>query len=204
MTAMIKLETERLILRMWRGDDFEMVARLFSDPEVMRYQSPRRAMTRAESWGSFAYTIGHWHLRGFGFWAIEEKASGNVVGRVGFGYPEEWHGVEFGWSLARESWGRGYATEAARRALHYGFTETDLDHVVSSIQPENVASIRVAERLGEELEGKNNIAGFDHLIYGIDREKWRQAEAARPAHVLVSVQESGVPGRPYVSEQTVS
>jgi RimJ/RimL family protein N-acetyltransferase len=172
------LETDRLILRMWRSDDFEAVARLFGDPEVMRYQGPRRAMTRAESWASFAYSVGHWHLRGFGFWAVVEKESGNFVGRVGFGHPEEWHGVEFGWSLAREYWGRGYASEAARRALEYCFTQTDLDHVVSSIQPENVASIRVAERLGEELEGEHNIAGFDHLIYGINREKWRRAAAA--------------------------
>ncbi|HWS99784.1 MAG TPA: GNAT family N-acetyltransferase [Pyrinomonadaceae bacterium] len=172
------LKTKRLILRMWRREDFDSVARLFSDPEVMRFISPRRVMTRSEAWGSFAYSVGHWHLRGFGYWAVEEKESGHVVGRVGFGYPEEWHGVEFGWTFAREYWGRGYASEAARRALQYCFTKTDLEHVVSSIQPENVASIRVAERLGEELEGENKIGGFDHLIYGISREKWRQAAAS--------------------------
>lgn len=173
---MIKLETERLILRMWQKDDFEAVVRLLSDPEVMRYVTPGRPLTRAEAWGNFAYGVGHWHLRGYGFWAVEEKESGDLVGRIGFGRPEEWPGIEFGWILGREYWGRGYAVEGARRALNYCFTEMGLDHVISSIQPENVASIRVAERLGEELEGENEMSGLNWLIYGINREKWSLAE----------------------------
>lgn len=90
-----------------------------------------------------AMILGHWHLRGYGLWAVEERASG---------------------ALAKEHWGKGYATEGARRALHYAFTALDREHVISLIRPENAASVRVAERLGETLGG-------EALIYGISRAK---------------------------------
>jgi RimJ/RimL family protein N-acetyltransferase len=87
---MIELETERLIMRMWREDDFEAYARICADPEVMRYlNKDSKPLTRLESWRHMAFLIGHWHLRGYGHWAVVEKSSGNLVGRIGFLYPEE-------------------------------------------------------------------------------------------------------------------
>jgi RimJ/RimL family protein N-acetyltransferase len=120
-----------------------------------------------------AFLVGHWQLRGYGHWAVEEKASGRLVGRIGFLNPEGWPGFEVGWTLAREGWGRGYATEGARRALGYAFTELDRDHVISLIHPDNYASIRVAERLGERLEGKAKVFGKEVSVYGVDRAAWR-------------------------------
>jgi RimJ/RimL family protein N-acetyltransferase len=73
-----------------------------------------------------------------------------VVGRIGFMNPAGWPGFELGWTLGRESWGKGFATEGAQRALEYAFTEMNRDHVISLIAPDNVASIPVAERLGEK------------------------------------------------------
>ena len=122
-----------------------------------------------------AFLVGHWHLRGYGHWAVEEKATGRLVGRIGFLNPEGWPAFEIGWTLARESWGRGYATEGARRALEYAFTELERDHVISLIAPENQASIKVAERLGERLESETELLGKHVLIYGIDRDVWRKA-----------------------------
>jgi len=81
------------------------------------------------------------------------RASGTFVGRIGLFNPEGWPGLECIWALARGAWGKGYATEGARRALEYAFTELDQAHVISLIRPGNTASIRVAERLGETLEG---------------------------------------------------
>lgn len=175
---MVRLETERLILRMWREeDDFDAYARMCADPEVMRYLGGK-TLTRPESWRHMAFIIGHWYLRGYGHWAVEEKASGQFIGRIGFLNPDGWPGFEIGWTLGREHWGKGYATEGARRALDYAFKELDKDHVISLIHPENQASIRVAERLGERPEGKAEIMGIEVLVYGIDRDP--QQELSEP------------------------
>lgn len=173
--ATTTLETERLILRMFREEDFESYASICADADVMHYLGGK-PYTRLEAWRHMAFLIGHWHLRGYGHWAVEEKASGRVIGRLGFLNPEGWPGFEIGWTLGRESWGKGYATEGARRALEYAFTELNQDHVISLIHPENQASIRVAERLGEKLEGEAELLGMDLLVYGIDREAWRSAQ----------------------------
>jgi RimJ/RimL family protein N-acetyltransferase len=153
---------------MWRNEDFEAYARICADAEVMRYLGGK-TFTPLEAWRHMAFLVGHWHLLGYGHWAVEEKASGDVIGRLGFLNPEGWPGFEIGWTLAREHWGKGYAVEGARRALEYAFTELDRDHVISLIHPENRASIKVAERLGEKLEGKTELLGIDVLVYGIDR-----------------------------------
>ena len=166
---MVTLETERLILRMFREEDFEQHARICSDPEVMRYLGEGRPLNRFEAWRSLAMILGHWQLRGYGPWAVEERATGNFIGRIGFFYPEGWPGFELGWVLGRESWGKGYASEGARRALRYAFTEMGRDHVISLIHPGNIASIKVAERLGEEVEGQTELFGHAVLIYGISR-----------------------------------
>ena len=164
----VTLETERLILRMWRDTDFEAYAELCADPEVMRYLGGK-VFDRTEAWRHMASMIGHRYFRGYGIWAVEEKESGSLVGRIGCINPEGWPGFEVGWTLKREFWGKGYATEAARRALEYGFKELDKPHVISLIHPENRASIRVAERLGETLEGTARVFDTDVLVYGIDR-----------------------------------
>jgi RimJ/RimL family protein N-acetyltransferase len=171
---MVSLETERLLLRMWRGDDFESYARICADPEVMRYLGGQ-PFSRLEAWRHMAYLVGHWQLRGYGHWAVEEKSTGRLIGRLGFFNPEGWPGFEIGWTLARECWGRGYATEGARKALAHAFTEMDREHVISLIHPENKASIKVAERLGEKLEGETEVLGIGVLIYGVTRETWRAA-----------------------------
>jgi RimJ/RimL family protein N-acetyltransferase len=175
----VQLETDRLLLRMWRGEDFESYAKICADPEVMRYLVDGRPLTRVEAWRQMAFLAGHWHLRGYGHWAVEEKGSGSLIGRIGFLNPEGWPGFEIGWTLARESWGKGYATEGARRALTYAFTELGHAHVISLIHQDNQASIRVAERLGERLEGCTKLVGQPVLIYGIDREGWASRLTSR-------------------------
>jgi RimJ/RimL family protein N-acetyltransferase len=166
------LETERLILRMWREEDFEEYASICSDPEVMRYLGGK-PYTRLEAWRHMAFLVGHWHFRGYGHWAVEEKETGRMIGRMGFLNPEGWPGFEVGWTLSRDCWGRGYATEGARRMIDYAFKEMNRDHVISLIHRENVGSIRVAEKMGERLEGETEVLGIPVLIYGISREAWR-------------------------------
>jgi RimJ/RimL family protein N-acetyltransferase len=172
----VQLETERLLLRMIRLEDFEAYAALGADPEVMRYLGGK-TWDRLESWRYMCAMVGHWHFRGYGIWAVEEKATGQFIGRIGLHYPETWPGFELGWTLARAAQGKGYATEAAQRALEYAFTDLNRDHVISLINPENRASIRVAERIGEKVEGRTELLGTEVLVYGIDRDTWR---ARRP------------------------
>ena len=140
------------------------------DPKIMKFLGDGKPLQPIEVWRQLAAFIGHWYFRGYGVWAVEEKSSHRVVGRIGFFNPAGWPGFELGWTLARDSWGKGYATEGARRALEYAFTEMGRDHVISLIAPDNVASIKVAERLGEKPEGKTEVMGREVIIYGIARD----------------------------------
>ena len=163
------LETTRLILRMFRESDIDAYAEMCADSEVMRYIGNGKPLSRAEAWRNMAMMLGHWELRGYGLWAVEERASGAMIGRVGCWNPEGWPGFELGWMLRRTYWGHGFATEAARVALDYAFEELNQLHVISVIQPANQASIRVAERLGERYEGTSEVVGVKVFIYGIHR-----------------------------------
>ena len=165
---MATLETERLRLRMFREADLETYASYCADAEVMRYLGEGKPLTRAEAWRQMAMIVGHWQLRGYGLWAVEERATGRLIGRIGFFNPEGWPGFEIGWMLGKEHWGKGYAIEGARRALQYALTDLKREHVISLIRPGNAASIRVAEQLGERLEGRTELFGHDVLIYGIE------------------------------------
>ena len=164
----VRLETDRLIMQMWREDDIEEYAELCADPEVMRFLGGK-TFDRTEAWRHMASMIGHWQLRGYGIWAVVEKVSGRLAGRIGCINPAGWPGFEVGWTLKREFWGKGYATEGAHRALQYAFTELNQVHVISLIHADNHGSIHVAERLGEKLEGTARVVGIDVLVYGIDR-----------------------------------
>ena len=174
MTALtVTLETERLRLRMFRESDLDAYARMCADAEIMRYLGEGKPLTRAEAWRSMAGILGHWELRGYGLWAVEERATGALIGRIGHIHPEGWPGFELGWMLDRASWGKGYATEGARRALEYAFEALGRQHVISLIRPANVASVRVAERLGETLQGRVHLFGAEALVYGITRPSGR-------------------------------
>jgi RimJ/RimL family protein N-acetyltransferase len=146
--------------------------RLMQDPEVMRFVGDRKVPNAQDSWRAVAGWIGHWALRGYGQWAIVERATGDVVGRAGLINPEGWPGVEVGYLLGRRWWGRGYATEAAQAALDWAFTEGEFDRILSLIDPANAASIRVAERLGETLRGETQLWDHTVLMYAIDRPDW--------------------------------
>lgn len=163
------LETERLRLRPWRESDLDPYLELTSDPEAMRHLGGGEVMDRELTWRNIALILGHWALRGYGFWAVEEKASGAFVGRVGLWYPEGWPAMEVGWALLRRHWGKGYAAEAGRASLDHAWRDLRAEHVISLIFPENRRSIGVAERIGEKLERTITKFGRECLIYGVDK-----------------------------------
>lgn len=174
-----RLETERLILREWRNEDFEPLAGFLADEDVMRYLSGK-PLSRSDAWRSMATTIGHWHLRGYGVWAVERKADKAFIGRIGMLNPEGWPGLEVGWTLGKPYWGMGYASEAGRAAMNYAFLTQPVDRIISVIDPRNKASQAVALRLGETKgeQRQLTIAGetFTADIWSISREEWKKRQ----------------------------
>jgi RimJ/RimL family protein N-acetyltransferase len=110
---------------------------------------------------------GSWALKGFGHWVLETH-EGELVGRAGLYHPPDWPGLEVGWTVARSHWGKGYAPEAGRAAADYAHARLGAGHLLSLMLPTNRQSIRVAEKLGEKLEGHHATRGFDLLVYGTD------------------------------------
>ena len=158
---MTELQTPRLLLRQWRHDDLEPFAELNADPEAMRYFPARR--TREQSDELAAHAERGIAERGWGLWAVEVVDSACFIGFVGLAEPRfEAHftpAVEVGWRLRREAWGNGYATEAARAAVAFGFEELALDEIVSFTSVVNERSRRVMERLGMTHDPADD---FDH------------------------------------------
>ena len=165
VTRIPELTTARLCLRELRESDLDAYAGMMADPMVTRYLGDGRPLDRAEAWRQMALFVGHWHLRGFGMWAVEERATGALVGRIGCLEPEGWPGFELAYTLARPFWGRGYATEGAQAALDFAWNALGRDRVISLIRAENRSSIRVAERLGAVAEGEVEFFGAPSLVY---------------------------------------
>jgi RimJ/RimL family protein N-acetyltransferase len=163
------LETERLRLRSLRLDDLDAYAQMYADPEVMRFLEQGAPLDRAAAFRSMALHLGHWQLRGYGQWALENRATGQFVGRAGLWQPEGWPGLEVGWVLHPDAWGQGYATEAGRAAIEYAFGVLGAEYIISLIRPGNTGSIKVAERLGESYQRDVELLGQTAGVYGKHR-----------------------------------
>lgn len=171
-----ELVTDRLLLRGWRDDDLEELAAIFADPEVMRYLGGRVPQTREQSRQDLDRFRSHWVRWGFGHWAVEERESGRLLGRIGLLRHDDWHiapgDVEVGWILGSFAWGRGFATEGGRAALQFGFVDRDLARIVSITQPENGASVHVMQKLGLRATGSTNWRGHHVVWYATTRDEW--------------------------------
>jgi RimJ/RimL family protein N-acetyltransferase len=164
-----RIETEHLILRAFCEADMDAMASMYADTEVPRFITPDGLpKDREYAWRTMTNLMGHWMLRGFGMWAVEEKASGRLAGYVGPYYPETWPDKEIGWTIARELWGKGYASEAARAALAYARDTLKWPRVIHVIDPANLRSVAVAERLGSKRVGAWERYGKPLHLYGQD------------------------------------
>jgi RimJ/RimL family protein N-acetyltransferase len=127
-------------------------------------------MDRALAWRNMAAIIGHWEIRGYGFFSVESKATGEWIGRVGPWNPEGWPEPEIGWTISPDHWGKGYATEAAQVSLRYAFDVLGWKRVIHVILTGNERSIAVAERLGSGFirsqQGLPGVTDQQVLIYG--------------------------------------
>jgi RimJ/RimL family protein N-acetyltransferase len=163
------LETERLKLRGHRVEDFADCAAMWADAAVTRFIGGK-PLGEEEAWTKFLRYAGHWALLGFGYWVAEEKATGKFVGEIGFAdYKREIEPSlkgtpEIGWVLASAFHGRGYATEAVRAVVEWGDRTLEKARTACIIAPENLASIRVAEKCGYRQSQVTTYKGHDVLM----------------------------------------
>jgi RimJ/RimL family protein N-acetyltransferase len=159
----VELETERLRLRQWRESDVEPLLTIYGDP--VSQQLWGSDIKLHDEWRRIAVFLGHWQLKGFGLWALEEKSTARFAGYAGLWFPLEFTDVEVGYGLVPQCRGKGYATEAAARARAYAYDVLKLPTVVSYIHPINEPSKRVAERLGATPDGEFMLQGRPHIVY---------------------------------------
>ncbi len=165
------LHTDRLVLRPFAEADLDAYAAMCADTEVMRHIGAGGPVGRDIAWRQMALFAGHWALRGYGMWAVEEKHSGTLVGRAGFLNPEGWPANELGWLLARPHWGCGFAFEAAAAARQHGREAMELaGRLISLIRAENTRSIALARRLGARYEETIEFMGATAQV-------WRHPDA---------------------------
>lgn len=160
------ITTERLRLRPATTADVDFWVRLHADPEVHQFvgaYTPERAEIRLRA------IEDSWATRGYGLCVVESLATGEAIGRSGLNWWAEFGETEAGWTFAREQWGKGYATEAARAVLDWGFTTLGLDQITAMIHHENHASIAVAERLGFTPRREDEVLGKPCIVYALDR-----------------------------------
>ena len=181
--AIPELSTDRLRLRAWRVADRAAFAALNADPIVMEHMPA--TLSSVESDALIARFEAHWRDHGFGLWAVERPEDQQFLGFVGLSRPSFeapfTPAVEIGWRLARDEWGHGYATEAARAVLQFGFESLGLEEIVSFTVPANVRSRAVMERLGMHRDPADD---FDHprlpeghalrrhVLYRLSRSDW--------------------------------
>jgi RimJ/RimL family protein N-acetyltransferase len=167
--------TRRLRLRGWREGDVELMAAVYAEPEVVRYLRPLDLEGTRQQLSRF---VDHWEEHGFGLWAVEERATGRLIGRIGLVHHDDWtetpYDAEVGWALQRATWGRGLATEGGEAALRFGFENRRMERIISIAHSENVASQRVMEKLGLQREGATTWRDQPVVWFAISRARWRE------------------------------
>jgi RimJ/RimL family protein N-acetyltransferase len=168
------LETARLRLRPLTTSEADVASwvELHADPRVSEFvgsYTPERAVER------LGVIERQWAERGHGLFAIESLADGRFLGRSGLQYWEQWDEVEAAWVYRPDAHGRGYATEAAAAFLEWGWRTLDMAAVTAMIEPRNVASAKVAERLGFTVRNREDRNGYDYFIYHLERPTARES-----------------------------
>ena len=145
----LRIETPRLILRPPRMEDFDAWAKFLEDDVATKFLGGTQL--RPTAWRTFMCMCGCWHMTGIAMFSVIEKTSGNWVGRLGPWFPEGWPAQEVGWGIAREHWGKGYASEGAAAAMDFAFDVLGWSEVIHAIHEDNLASQGVAKKLGSKL-----------------------------------------------------
>lgn len=169
------LETERLTLRPVAMEDFPRWAEMMGDPEAAKFLGG--AQPAAVAWRGFMTMAGAWSLTGVSMFSLIERGTGLWLGRIGPWQPHGWPGTEVGWGLHPDAQGKGYGVEAATAAIDYAFDVLGWTEVIHCIDPDNIPSIRLAERVGSRNLGPTRLPPPFHELamdrWGQSREDWR-------------------------------
>jgi RimJ/RimL family protein N-acetyltransferase len=172
----MEIETPRLVLRRVTVDDVEELVRIHADPEITRFMG---AWDRERALDWLDQVDHNWREHGYGRVAITDRASGQVLGRTGLMYLPQFSETELGWTLRRDQWGHGYATEAARACADWAFRDFELPYLTSLIEPGNERSIRVASRLGMTRLRDDVFADRPMIVHAVTRHSWVTPEPIR-------------------------
>lgn len=170
----IRIETERLVLRVPQLGDFDRFAELHAHEEAARHIGG--PVPREAAWRRFLWQPGAWAVQGFGMFAVTDRNTGLWLGQLGPWKPEGWPGNEIGYSLHPDAWGRGYAIEAGIAAIDWAFERLGWEEIIHCIAPANLASQKVATRLGSTLRGPGRMPPPHEAhaveIWGQTRAQW--------------------------------
>jgi RimJ/RimL family protein N-acetyltransferase len=179
------IETAHLILRGWRPEDAEVWFRIVQEDGILQYFPNPKPPPRAKADDYIAHHLAHWEKYGCGHWAVVTRDDGQVVGWNGLEYLPELGETEVAYLLSKRVWGRGYATEAARAAVRFGFETAALDAIIGLVHPENGGSVRVLE--------KCSMTFVDRIaLWGLEMSRYR---VNRTAYETSRLQEAGLQGR---------
>ena len=153
-----ELNTERLLLRQFKDEDWRDLHQHYSDAEATKY-TYGKSLSEGETWRTMCGMLGHWQIRGYGPYAVMEKSSNAVLGAVGFWYPNDWPSPEIKWALSKPYWGNGFASEATRAVQAAGLKYLPNIALISLIHKSNLASIKLAESVGAGLEKEVEFRG---------------------------------------------
>ncbi|ABW15627.1 GCN5-related N-acetyltransferase [Parafrankia sp. EAN1pec] len=174
--------TSRLVLRGWRAADVDPYTAMNSDPETMRYLDGTFGRDASER--LVTHLIGMWVLLGHGMWAVEDRRTGEFLGRAGLYFGPGWPGIEVAVSICRDRWGQGLGTEACQAALDWGFGALAVDQIVTFTNRGNAGMNAIARKLDMAFQGEADKIGpwADNNVYAITREDWAaRRQASNPA-----------------------
>jgi len=172
---MPEIETERLRIRMFTPDDLDVLCSIYGDPDVMRYLSGH-PLSREEVEDWMRSWADQWNNLGFGWWGLELKSSGELIGHCGLQFIHNTRDIEIAYALAKSWWGKGLAPEAARAGLRYGFEVLNFDRIYALSEPPNIASQNVMKKIGMKFDKvayyKDDYYEGDVVYYTLSRDEY--------------------------------
>lgn len=179
MSSTWQLLTDRLRLRPYRANDATAMFAVFGDPEVMRYSMSGADPSVESTQARIQKLMDHQVSFGFSLWVVEDRSTGAILGDCGLKQLEEGPEIEVGYRFAKPHWGRGYASEAAAASVRYGFGALGLTRIVAVVEPPNVASRKVLEKIGLEYQCLAHYYGRPMSYFAVDRENFFEQDADR-------------------------
>ncbi|SRR5579883_705208 len=174
---MTTIETPRLLLRPIAQTDLDDLAQIYRAPEVMRYRLFSQPASFKQTQKFLASYLSHWEQHGFGRWATIYKASQQLIGHCGLEYIATLDEVEVNYLLSSKYWGQGLATESAIAIVSYGFKILQFERLIALAKPENLASVRVMEKIGMQFHKNIQLYEMEWAFYTIKRDQWQYSNS---------------------------